>query len=354
MKKNILITTQIVDVHDPLLGFFTKWIREFSKQYERVTVICLKKGIYDLPTNVKVLSLGKEEGKNRWTYMWRFYKYIWQERKRYDVVFVHMNQMYVILGGFFWKILGKKISLWYAHGHIPTSLKVAEKITDICFASTPSGFKLASKKLRLVGQGIDIDFFKPKNESVNSYGIITVGRISSVKRIKESIDIVADLIAENPDKNIIYKIIGVPGLGIQQVYADECKSLVQAKGLEKQILFLGGMDQSEILPELQSSSIFLNISETGSLDKAILEAMSTGLLVVSSNESFAGLVSAVSDRDELAWQIIQSGLENVSEVLQKAIDMPIKMKTQMTEKMRGMVVKDHALPGLISRISGNL
>ena len=44
MKNNILITTQILDAEDPLLGFFTEWVRAFAMQYEHVTVICLKKG----------------------------------------------------------------------------------------------------------------------------------------------------------------------------------------------------------------------------------------------------------------------------------------------------------------------
>ena len=57
----ILICTQKVDLNDDILGFFHSWIAEFAKQCEKVTVICLYKGEYDLPGNVKVLSLGKEK-----------------------------------------------------------------------------------------------------------------------------------------------------------------------------------------------------------------------------------------------------------------------------------------------------
>ena len=53
----LLILTQVVDKEDHFLGFFHKWIEEFSKNYENITVICLKKGKYDLPNNIKVLSL---------------------------------------------------------------------------------------------------------------------------------------------------------------------------------------------------------------------------------------------------------------------------------------------------------
>ena len=122
----LLILTQKVDRRDPILGFFHRWIEEFAKHYEQMIVICLQKGEFDLPKNVRVRSLGKEEKLGRWQYLIRFYKYIWQERKNYDAAFVHMNQEYVLLSWKFWKLWGKKIFLWrnHAQGNILTRLAV--------------------------------------------------------------------------------------------------------------------------------------------------------------------------------------------------------------------------------------
>ena len=100
----LLIITQKVDKQDAVLGFFHRWLLEFTKNFEKITVICLERGVFDLPHNAKVLSLGKEQGKSRVKYLWNFYKYIWSERKNYDTVFVHMNQEYVLLGAPIWKI----------------------------------------------------------------------------------------------------------------------------------------------------------------------------------------------------------------------------------------------------------
>jgi len=55
-----LILTQKIDINDDVLGFFHNWIKEFAKHCESVVVVCLRKGEYDLPENVKILSLGKE------------------------------------------------------------------------------------------------------------------------------------------------------------------------------------------------------------------------------------------------------------------------------------------------------
>lgn len=100
---NLLILTQKVDKNDSNLGFFHRWLEEFSKKCEKVTVICLYKGEYSLPNNVRILSLGKEKGVCRLKYLFNFYKYIFKYRREYDSVFVHMNQIYMILGGSWWK-----------------------------------------------------------------------------------------------------------------------------------------------------------------------------------------------------------------------------------------------------------
>jgi hypothetical protein len=148
----LLILTQKVDINDDVLGFMHGWIVEFAKNCELVTVICLEKGEVNLPDNVKVLSLGKETSRSRIKYLFNFYRYIWQYRGDYDNIFVHMNEQYVLLGGIFWKFWRKRIGLWYAHGFVPFSLRIAERMSDIIFTSTQSGFRLESDKKELSGR----------------------------------------------------------------------------------------------------------------------------------------------------------------------------------------------------------
>ena len=61
----LLIITQKVDKNDQLLGFFIEWLRRFSGKFEKITVLCLEKGEFELPENVKVISLGKDEGASK-------------------------------------------------------------------------------------------------------------------------------------------------------------------------------------------------------------------------------------------------------------------------------------------------
>jgi len=155
----LLIVTQKVDIHDDLLGFFHRWIEEFAKHCESVTVICLEEGRYELPTSVRVLSLGKEEGRSKVKYLKRFYSYIWQERKNYDAVFVHMNTEYIVLAGWLWRLLGKKIALWHVHFEVNLRLWIAEKLAHVIFTTTRDGCRVKSRKVKEVGHGIDVERF---------------------------------------------------------------------------------------------------------------------------------------------------------------------------------------------------
>ena len=328
---NLLICTQKIDKDDPILGFFHRWVEEFAKHCEQVIVVCLQKGEYNLPNNVKVLSLGKEEGHSKIKYLFNFYKYIWQERKNYDSVFVHMNQIYVILGGLLWKLLNKKIGLWYAHGHVPFTLFWAEKLSNIIFTSTASGFNLPSKKLRIMGQGIDINFFSPAAiKPLPGLQLITTGRLSPVKNIEVLLEAVKQVVSR---KNLKLLIIGGPGSTKDEPYINKLKSLVKEYKIESQVEFLGPKKQEELLSYLQQANLFVSASQTGSVDKAILEAMSCGVPVFLANPRLPlKNVSLYKNSEDLTELILDFSSEKNS-----------------PEIIRQEVVENHSLTNLVTK-----
>ena len=215
----LLIFTQIIDLNDDVLGFMHGWIAEFARNCESVTAVCLKMGEHNLPPNVKVLSLGKERGKSRLKYVFNFYKYLWQERKNYDKVFVHMNYEYVVMGGIFWRILRKKIGLWYAHGKVPFQLRLAEKLTHVIFSSTKSGCRLVSPKINVIGQGIDTEKLLITDYEWrlnNRNKIISIGRISPSKDYETLIKAVE--ILKNQGIKLKAEIIGGPAMESDKEY----------------------------------------------------------------------------------------------------------------------------------------
>ena len=72
----LLMITRKVDKDSGLAGFTYNWIKKLSKHLDKLYIICLEKGnISGLPDNIKIYSLGKEKGKNRWKEFWNFQKF---------------------------------------------------------------------------------------------------------------------------------------------------------------------------------------------------------------------------------------------------------------------------------------
>jgi len=279
----LLVITQKVDRNDPILGFFHRWVEEFAKHCELVTVICLEEGTHHLPKNVKVLSLGKEEGKSKLRYVLRFYKYIWQERKNYDSVFVHMNQEYVILGWKFWRLWGKKIFLWRNHAKGSFLTRLAVFFSNKVFYTSPQSFTARFKKAVLIPVGIDTNFFKPDfsiEKQPNS--ILFLGRIAPVKNVETFIEALKGL----RDKGVKFSAT-VAGAAVSKdaKYEKMICDKVIASNLGGEVRFVGAVSQIEALKLYREHEIYVNLTLSGSMDKTIFEALASGNLVLVSNQS---------------------------------------------------------------------
>lgn len=303
----LLVITQKIDRNDPILGFFHRWVEEFSKHCEKITVICLWKGEYNLPGNVKVISLGKENGKSRLKYIINFYKYTWRERKNYDAVFVHMNQEYILLGCFFWKILGKKIFLWRNHAKGNLMTRIAVLVSDKVFCTSPQSFTARFAKTKTMPAGIDTDFFKfdqMARRKPNS--ILFLGRIAPVKNV----DIFIEALRELKNMGTEFSVTIAGGRSSKDVeYEKMIRDKVLSYRLSDKITFTGAVSQSESLKLYREHELYVNLTPQGSMDKTIFEAIASGSAVLVSNIFFNGklpdgwVVSNYDDPKALALAI---------------------------------------------------
>src|SRR3989344_8754334 len=186
----LLIVTQAVDLDDPILGFFHRWIEELAARCESVIVVCLKEGRHQLPHNVRVLSLGKDVGASRKTKLWRFYRYIFAYRHEYDAVFVHMNQEYVLLAGLFWRQWCKRVYLWRNHWAGNFLTRVAVALSHKVFYTSKSSFTAQFKKTKIMPVGVDI-VTSPTTRVPRS--ILFLGRIAPSKHPEVLLDALARL-----------------------------------------------------------------------------------------------------------------------------------------------------------------
>lgn len=344
---NILIITQRVDKNDANLGLFLEWLKEFAKYYENVFVISQKTGEYDLPENVYIFSLGKEKGFSKFRQILNFYKLLFINLPKSGAVFVHMIPMWAVLGWPLFFIFKKKIYLWYTHKQVDFWLWLAEKIVAIIFTASRKSCRINSNKITVIGHSINtqkflISNFKFLNKNqCQKFIIFSAGRISKTKNQKILIDAIDVLVNKKNIKNLELQIAGLPIMENDFKYLENLKKNVREKKLENYIKFLGGVPYEKIAEYYQNADLFINLSGTGSTDRAVLEAMSCGLNIITSNEAFFNILPEENILRELNLEMLA---EKISLFLSKGkINNP---------DFRDYVVKNHNLEENIKKMAG--
>ncbi|TSC88937.1 MAG: hypothetical protein G01um10142_559 [Parcubacteria group bacterium Gr01-1014_2] len=270
--KNILIITQKVDENDDLLGFFVGWLREFSKKFDKIFVITLGKGEYNLPANVFIYSLGKERGSNKISRFFNFYKLLFKLVPKSKGIFSHMSPIFAISSWPVAFLFGKKVFLWYLHRSLTFRLKIAEKLCSKILTADKGSLTIKSRKIIELGHGIDIEKFRTRRDWNDT--------------------------------------------------------------LENFIEFAGFVPYSQIADYYKEADIFINLAPKGGLDKAVLEAMAAGCLTLVANEVFKkyfgdfsqllifryGNPDDLSQKIENLLELSKDELNNISNFLQGSVE----------------------------------
>ncbi len=287
----LLITTQTVDIHDPILGFFHAWISEFAKHFDHVYVICLKKGVSSLPENVTVFSLGKERGVTRATYIMRFYRFFAHVffRERVSYVFFHMGAIYNILAAPFFlvrRFFNTSFYWWKTHGKLNhLKERLALRVVDRVYTAGSKSFDIPTDKVRVVGHAIDTTVFTPRSDRAQPTDTtaLIVGRITPIKKIEIALDALAHVLPLTP---VALRIIGTTN---NAAYAESLHRDVEARNLHT-VTFVGPKTQTEVLAEYQQASLLLHPAYEAGFDKVVLEAMAAGVIPITSIPSFKAIL----------------------------------------------------------------
>ncbi|MFA6322570.1 MAG: glycosyltransferase family 4 protein [Candidatus Buchananbacteria bacterium] len=338
----LLMITRKVDRHEHLAGFIYNWVKKIGEQVEELRVISWQQGDSSgLPGNIKVFSLKTEQ--NKIIKMINFWRLVKKNIKEVDGVFCHQMPIYTILAAPLAKLYRKKIISWYMHRQINLAVRLMEKLTDNVLSASKESFRLPSKKLIVTGHGIDVDLFKPVARKENkTFQILSVGRISPTKDYESMIKAM-DILNKKGINNIELTIIGQAGLAGHGIYFNNLQQMIEKMGLAEKIKFIGSRPNWQIPRYLQSSDLFINMSGTGSIDKAVLEAMACECLVLTANSAFAAILPAIfmsepNQPEKLAEKII--GIISLAEV----------DKNKFRSQFREEVVKNHNLDNLVKKI----
>jgi glycosyltransferase involved in cell wall biosynthesis len=345
--RRLLIITQTVDRKDPILGFFVNWIIAFSRHVDMLTVICLKKGdMGEMPTNVRVISLGKEEGVGHIEYLRRFFSAIIHYRQAYDSVFVHMNEIYVVLAGFLWRIMGKKIALWRNHPNGTWMTPVAVVLANDVYCTSPQSYTARFRKTVRMPAGIDFDAYTPHGqEARDERSLLMLGRISPIKKqllFVEALrrlmalgmtDWTADIVGSADPKNM--------------AYAETLRIQIQDPMFGGRIRLSPAVSSENTVIWFSTHAMFVNATPAGSLDKTVIEAIGCGAMPIVSNQGFADLID-----EELRFK--ENDPDSLADRLRWALALPVALRDDMRNQMRQSAIRIHSLESLVDRVLNRL
>jgi glycosyltransferase involved in cell wall biosynthesis len=349
---NVLVLNIRTDVDDAALGFTTAWINSLAKRCRHITVITMYSGHVDVAPNVSVYSLGKERGYSKVRKFVEFYKLVFAlvRRERIHVCFAQMTPLLAVLFAPIGKARRIPILLWYAHKSVPLALHIAHPLVDRCVASTPEGFRLNSHKVFFVGQGIDTSVFRPPASMAPDYETrwLSVGRLAPIKHVREMIQAVA--LVRGLGFDVRLALVGGAITGEDRAYQLSLETLCQELRLQNTVEFHGPVPFRNIRFFYRQAGLFVNLSDSGSLDKAILESMASGCIPVSRNEAFQELAVGHG----LCQLIPGPGPEGVAECMAGLLTVHVRRRQRLRRQLRDIVVGEHSLDSLADRIVAHL
>lgn len=344
----MLMITQKVDLDDDILGFAHGWVLAMAQKVEKLYVVALFAGRHALPDNVQLLSLGKEKGYAKIREVFNFYKYIIKYRKDYDIVFVHITSLWIVLGGLLFRAWRKKVVLWFCHRKVTLTLRIAEKLTDKIITATEQSIGLTSSKILFVGQGIDTDYFTPllKKEATAQKIILAVGRMSPVKKRELKIQAIDILYNERGLRNFKVIMVGAPSIKSDIIYFERLKQLVSDKKLGQVIEFVGFTPYSRILPFYQKADLLVSTSATEGLDKVVLEAMACGVLVIAASGNYTHLFGPY----EKMFFAQEGTALAIADKIQQVLGLDNQEVQKISVFLRQQVIQNHNLQNLAQKI----
>ncbi|MFO0765101.1 MAG: hypothetical protein U0487_03605 [Patescibacteria group bacterium] len=334
----LLICVQAVDTDDRLMGFFVEWLENAARVFSRIDVLTLRVGRHALPAHVQVHALRADQNKKtKFEVLKNLFSISWKFRHEYDAVYVRGDAIYVLLAGWFWRLLKKPVVLWYAHYKANALIPWANRIANKIVTSVPEACAYPGVTPLPIGQAIDETRFSPKADTVHEpVRLLVFGRVQRIKGVKE---IVQEFIREGAfgGKAVLHLV----GPTLEPDYAAEIEALMQGRTditWEKD-----GIPYDEIPAMLTKYDILVN-AYPGSLDKAIIESMMSGIIPVVATKGLCHSLPA-----EWRWMVAETPEERVRAV-RKILSLAPEERARYAVRVREIAVRDHSMSKQIERL----
>ena len=345
-RPRLLLFNLMTDSADPVLGFASVWIRALARRCESIDVITMYQGELDLPDNARVFSAGRERGLNKAARLANFYRHLLRllATEHYDACFAHMMPLFAGLAGPLLTARGIPTVLWYAHRQKSAQLWLGLMMSRRVVSADSTSFPYATDKLRVIGHGIDADFYAPADPVSPSPTvrplIVQVGRLAAIKHQKTTIQAVAETETD-------LTLVGGLQDGYPAHYAYELEAMIQRLGLTDRAQLTGDLPPFEVRGWYHKATIAVNMSPIGLFDKAALESMACAAPTVVCNPAFAPLLG------DYRHLLLIDGPRDVAG-LRRSINGLLALsaaeRAQIGQTLRAHVIRRHSLTSLIPKL----
>lgn len=344
----LLVFNLVTDRDDPILGFATSWVEAIAAACDRVDVVTMRAGRYDLPENVAVFSAGKERGYSEPRRVLEFYRALGSllRTNRYDGCFAHMMPLFAAMGAPLLKAAGVPVILWYAHPSLTPTLRIAHRLSDRVVTSIPGAYPYRTDKLLAIGQGIDTRVFSPAPEETDSAEqvIVCAGRLAPVKDHPTLLRAVRLLTAAG--RVVRLKIVGGGGTASDQAYIADLQSLAERLGLAEITEFAGAVPVPGTAEWYRRAVVHVNLTPRGFGDKVALEAMACGCPSIVANSGFRETLGKYAD----LLMFRPSDPSDLASRLGNILDLEVAERKAVGGYLRAQVQRLHSLDRLADRI----
>ena len=341
----LLVFNLATDADDPILGFTTGWLNRLARAYAHVDVITMRMGRLEVAPNVRVYSVGKERGAGDAQRALTFYSTLNRllNERRYQACFAHLMPLFAAMGAPLLKPRGVPLTLWYTHRQAHRILRLATAASVRVVTAAPDSFPLPTPKLRVLGHGIDTDFFSPTDAPPSSAAPAIV-HVARLMPIKHQTTLVRALVGV-PEARAVF--VGDVPPDIDSDYRDQIESLAHALGVRQRVTLTGSLLGEAVRDQYRAAAAAVNLSPPGAFDKAALEPMSTAIPTIVSCSSFDSLLGEhaadlrIDSPDDAAA---------LADRLRRLLAQTPEQRARLGAELRTRVVAAHSLDGLIARL----
>lgn len=341
----VLMIVQQLDESHWLRGFIVDWVRALAARVDHVIVLALEQGQANLPSNVTVMSMGKEKGYSRLRELVEFYRGVGRVIGQVDVIFSHMTPRYTWLAAPLAMLYRKPQMLWFIHPKPSLEIRAALASARWIVTATPANFPIPSPKVHALGHGLNTTRFSPNPDIPvdDPPLVLAVGRLSPIKKHEVLLEAASLL----KDKAVKFAVAGQTAApGDDAYYAGLLRRRDELGLVENQFVFLGNLEGESLVNWYRRASFITNLTPMGSFDKAALEGMLVAKPLVTSNPAFDDLLG---DHQKLL-RVKPDDPADLAARLSHLLTLPREDFIRIGSDLRTRTAAAHSLDHLMDRI----